>query len=249
MTKKQIYTLLSMTILLPLFTSCSTDYKVEGKTTVTLLDGKMLYLKLLQGNEWVAIDSSEVLHGCFAMQGKADSVRMAMLYMAGESIMPLVLERGKIKVDISHSDISAQGTPLNDQFYEFINKRNEMEASLAELERRESRLILEGKDIDEVRAETIKEGEQLLNEMNSHMKQFITENFENVLGPAVFMMMCNSMPYPIMTPEIEEIIRTAPLSFKDNSLIKEFLGKAEENMQLIEEQHRIQENTALTNMN
>lgn len=249
MTRKQIHTLLSMTILLTLSASCSNDYKVEGKTSVALLDGKMLYLKLMQNNEWVAIDSSEVLHGCFTMQGKADSTRMAMLYMADESIMPLVLENGRIKVDISHSDISAQGTPLNDQFYEFINKRNEMEASLAELERRESRLILEGKDIDEVRTETIKEGEQLLNEMNNYIKQFITENYENVLGPAVFMMMCNSMPYPIITPEVEEIMRIAPLSFKENFLIKEFLTKAEENMRLIEEQRRIQENTTLANKN
>ena len=50
------------------------------------------------------------------------------------------------------------------------------------------------------------------------------------------------MPYPVMTPQIEEIMRRAPLSFKENPLVQDYLSKAKENMQLIEEYKRLQDN-------
>ena len=81
--------------------------------------------------------------------------------------------------------------------------------------------------------------------MNGYVKQFIIDNYENVLGPSVFMMMCSTLPYPIMTPQIEDIMRTAPLEFKKNELVKAFLSKAKENMQLIEEHQRVRENASV----
>ena len=76
--------------------------------------------------------------------------------------------------------------------------------------------------------------------MNDYVRQFIVDNFENVLGPSVFMMMCSTLPYPVMTPQIEDI-----LSFKENTLVKDFLTKAKENMQLIEEQKRMKQNASV----
>ena len=45
-----------------------------------------------------------------------------------------------------------------------------------------------------------------------------------------------------MTPQIEDLMRTAPLSFKENKLVKDYLTKAKENMKLIEEQKRMEQN-------
>ena len=132
----------TFTMLLALLASCSRTYKVEGSSSVTSLDGKMLYLKLMQGDEWQTVDSAEVIHGFFKMKGAADSVRMVMLYMGQEGIMPLVLESGKVEVSISNGQLQAKGTPLNDKLYEFIDKRNEMEVQIEELDRKEARLVL-----------------------------------------------------------------------------------------------------------
>ena len=85
--------------------------------------------------------------------------------------------------------------------------------------------------------------------MNTYVKQFIIDNYENVLGPSVFMMMCSTLPYPIITTEIEDIMRTAPLSFKQNQLVKDFLSKAKENKQLIEEHQRAAQNASDTSLN
>lgn len=40
-------------------------------------------------------------------------------------------------------------------------------------------------------------------------------------------------------------MKTAPLSFKENKQVKDFLTKAKENMQLLEEQHRMRQNIIL----
>ena len=105
------------------------------------LDGKKLYLKTVQDGELLKIDSAEVIHGLFSMKGKMDSVQMVTLYMDDESIMPIVLERGKVTVTISNMEIKAEGTPLNTALYEFIRKKNELEVSIEELEQKETRMV------------------------------------------------------------------------------------------------------------
>ena len=198
MIRMSVSRILPFLLLAMLVTSCSRKYKIEGSSSVTSLDGKMLFLKTLQDGEWVAVDSAEVIHGLFKMDGQADSVMMVTLYMDQVGIMPLVLENGKIEVSISNTQLLAKGTPLNDKLYEFIDKRNAMEVKIEELERKEARMVLDGANLEDVHAELQQEGEKLIKEMNDYVKQFITDNFENVLGPSVFMIMCSALPYPIM---------------------------------------------------
>ena len=211
----------------------------------TIAGDKTDGLKTLRDGQWVNVDSAEVIHGHFKMKGRADSVMMVTLYMDQEGIMPLVLEDGKIVVSISNTQLIAKGTSLNDKLYEFIDKRNSLEVKIEELERKEARMVLDGANLDDVHGQLAKEGEALVKEMNDYVRQFIVDNFENVLGPSVFMMMCSTLPYPVMTPQIEDIMRTAPLSFKENTLVKDFLTKAKENMQLIEEQKRMKQNASV----
>ena len=208
------------------------------------LDGKMLYLKSLNDGEWVKLDSAEVVHGLFSMKGKIDSVQMVTLYMDSESIMPIVLENGKITVTISNSELKAVGPPLNAALYEFIGKRNQLEESISELEQEETRMVMDGGNLEEIHSQLMVKGDSLMNEMNQYIKKFISTNYENVLGPSVFMMLCSSLPYPVMTPQIDDIIKDAPYSFKSNKLVREFLSKAKENMKLIEEHQRLEQNTS-----
>ena len=114
-------------LLLFVFTSCSRKYKIEGASSVTSLDGKMLFIKVLQNGEWLNIDSAEVVHGLFSMKGKVDSVVMATLYIGDESIMPLVIEKGNIQVSITNTELVAKGTALNNALYAFIDKKNSLD--------------------------------------------------------------------------------------------------------------------------
>ena len=237
--------ILPILLLLPFIASCTHTYKIEGTSSVNSLDGKKLYLKTVQDGELLKIDSAEVIHGLFSMKGKMDSVQMVTLYMDDESIMPIVLERGKVTVTISNMEIKAEGTPLNTALYEFIRKKNELEVSIEELEQKETRMVMDVADYEEIHRQLVSEGDSLVNEMNKYVKKFISDNYENVLGPNVFIMLCNSLPYPVMTPQIDDIIKDAPYSFKDNKMVKEYLKKARENMKLIEEHQRMEQNSLM----
>ena len=109
---------------------------------------------------------------------------------------------------------------MNAALYDFIDKRNALEESIGELEQKETRMVMEGNDLEEIHAQLMVEGDSLMKAMNQYVKTFISDNYENVLGPSVFMMLCSSLPYPIMTPQIDDIIKDAPYSFKDNKLSK-----------------------------
>ena len=242
-----VTTWLPFLLLAMLLTSCNRKYRVEGNSSLINLDGKVLYLKMLQDGIWVSVDSSEVVHGCFKMKGPVDSVRMVTLYLNNEALMPLVLENGKVKVSIAPGSFQASGTPLNDKLYDFIERRNALEQAIEELERKEARMVLDGANIDDIHEELASQGEKKMKEMDDYVRQFIVDNYENVLGPSVFMMMCSTMPYPLMTDRVKDIMRTAPVTFKNNPLVKDFLEKAQENTKLLEEHKLLQDNMASNN--
>lgn len=89
---------------------------------------------------------------------------------------------------------------------------------------------MNGDDPALIHSEIEKRRAELSEEMNKLAKEFIQENYENVLGAGVFVMIGNGLPYPILTPVMEEIVNEAPESFKNNELIKEYLSVARSNM-------------------
>ena len=211
-------------------TSCGKRFKIDGVTSVSRLDGKMLFVKVVSGDQLVNIDSAEVIHGYFQMEGKVDSVVLASLYMDDECVMPLVLEEGNINIEINNVGISVKGTPLNDSFNRFIEDKTTIDDKAYEVEREESRMIMDGVDVNTVQEEIEKQRSHVINQMDNLIKTFIQNNYENVLGPGVFIMIGNSLPYPFLTPLMEEIVNEAPETFKNNYLVKNYLALADEYM-------------------
>ena len=222
-----IYPILSLLA----FSSCTDTYQIEGTSSVLQLDGKMLFIKMLSGNQLVNVDSSEVVHGCFKMKGSLDSAMMGALYMDDQSIMPLVLEKGKMKIQISNSHAIVKGTPMNDRLYCFVDSRNNLDMKAYEIERKEGRMIMDGIPIEIVEQLITRERNNLVIEMDSVAKQFIQSNYENVMGSGVFLMLGNSLPYPLLTPMMEKVLEEAPNSFKQNLAVREFIEAAQLNME------------------
>lgn len=224
--------LLFLLLTLIAFTSCAKKYKIEGVSSVASLDGKMLFLKVMTGNNLVNIDSAEVVHGKFSMKGKIDSVEMAMLYMDDESIMPLVVENGDIFISITNSEQKVSGTPLNNKLYTFIDKKNSLEMKMEEIQKKEAKMIMNGEDPVAIQMKLVGEADALGKQMEEHVEAFIVDNSNNVLGPCIFIMLCNSFPHPVITPQIDEIIQKTSESFKSNRLVRDYISKAKENMQI-----------------
>ena len=202
-----------------LLASCGNEYQVEGNSSVSRLDGKMLFMKVSNGKELIKVDSAEVIHGLFRMEGKIDSTVIASLYMDDQNIMPIVIEKGKIQIQIDNTLLVASGTPLNNKLYDFIARKNALEDRAYEVERMESRMIMYGKPFAEVEQEIAKERANLSDEYDKMVKDFVQENYENVLGPAIFQMMSNGYASR-MTPLMEQILKEAPESFKNHAMVR-----------------------------
>lgn len=227
------YLLLSLVLLL--LTSCN-KYKIEGSASDAGLDGRMLYVKVLNADKvWHSIDSCEVIHGEFSMKGEADSTMMATLFMDNMAILPLVVEKGTMKVTMSGTETKVDGTPLNEALYDFLHKQSELENKVQELFHKESQMILNGENPDEAHEMVNREGKKLSDEMSKLVVDFITGNFDNVLSVGVFALIASNMPYPVVTPEIQQIMEKAPTSFKEHFLVKEFMSVAQENMERMNE--------------
>lgn len=214
-----------------LWASCTKKYKIEGTSSVSMLDGKMLFIKVPAGDHWENIDSAEVIHGLFKMKGEVDSTVFASLYMDDDCIMPLVIEPGNISIAIDNAGITIKGTPLNDSFNDFIMKKNSLDDKAYDVEHEESRMIMDGHDLETVHNEIGKKRAALADEMNRLAKEFIQQNYDNVLGPGVFLMLFSGMPYPVLTPMMEEIVEKAPESFMNDPLVKEYVAAARSNME------------------
>lgn len=220
---------LFLSVIVAFFASCASTYNVEGSSSVSALDGNKLYLKAIKNNEFKNIDSCEVVHGEFHFTGLLDTIRMASLYMDDESIMPVVLEKGEIVVKIDPARQMVGGTPMNDSLYKFIDKHNQLTNQMNELSHKQSQMLLEGLDEGTIDSQLSAEAASIAQEEDHLVMKFIEANFDNVLGPGVFMMITSQYRYPILTPQIEDIMSKATQKFKDDPYVKDYYQTAQEN--------------------
>ena len=221
--------ILCASVIVMALTSCASSYNVTGSSSVTALDGSKLYLKAVKSGEVRNIDSCDVVHGEFHFAGLLDSVRMANLFMDDESIMPVVLEEGDITVKIGPAGPSVGGTPLNDSLYKFIDRHNQLINQMNELGHKQNQMILDGIDEQSIAEQLNAEAAQITAAEDDLVTKFIEANFDNVLGPGVFMMVTSQYRFPVLTPQIEYIMSKATQKFKDDAYVREYYRAAQEN--------------------
>ena len=203
--------------------SCSKGYRIKGTSNLSNLEGKTVMLMTAVENQWELIDSCELLHGSFRMNGRVDSTMIATLFLDGQAVMPLIIEPGKIDVVISDLMLNVSGAPLNDSLYAFIAEKYKLDLRAVELERIEPQMIMNGYASDVIEAYVDSMYTRLGNDMRSLVLGFIRENYDNVLSLCGFSMLCNGLPRPLITPLMQEVIDDAPKEFLSHPLISEYL--------------------------
>ena len=63
--------------------------------------------------------------------------------------------------------------------------------------------------------------------LDTLVTSFITENFDNVLGPGIFMLVTATYPYPEMRPWIVQIMSKATDNFKNDPYVKMYVSEAQ----------------------
>lgn len=212
--------------------SCSDKYIITGNSLESLYDGKVAYLHQTDNDVFRVVDSCRIVHGKFTMSGVLDSARCVTLDMGGFTL-PLVLEQGEILVSSANSVINVTGTPLNDRLYAFLKTRDSLMTVLNyDLPRYESSLILEGVGEDEIALQIGSEIANVRQTIDKLETGFIVDNFDNVLGTAWFLELCNDayqhFGYPTTTPQIDEIYSRAPESFRVNPDVAKYMKMCSE---------------------
>ena len=210
------------------FLSCAKSYKIVGESNIQHIDGKTISLRTSNDGEWETLDSCEVLHGQFCMKGKIDSTLIATLFLDGQPMMPMILEPGKIDITISNIMLKAAGTPLNDSLYEFIARKYQLDLRTIEIDRQEAQMIMNGYSQEAIQHYIDSTYQTLREDMRRLVLNFIGDNYDNALSLCGFSMLCNGLPYPIITPLIQSVIDDAPQSFLAHPSIKKFLHEARE---------------------
>lgn len=222
---KVLYTLVTLAAL----TSCANSYNIQGSSNVSMLDGRMLYLKVYNNGELKNVDSCEVVHGQFHFQGTVDSTKMTTLFMDDKSVMPVVLENGDITVRIDNTQQSVSGTALNEKLFKFIEEYNQLDNQVVDLGHKQSQAIMDGEDENVVNARLNQEAMEIAKKKDELQTTFIEDNFDNVLGPGVFFMLTAGYPYPELTPWIEALMSKATDNFKNDAYVKDYYEKAKQN--------------------
>ena len=90
-------------------------------------------------------------------------------------------------------------------------------------------MILEGIDEQTIAEQLNTEAAKITAEEDELVTKFVEANFDNVLGPGVFMMITSQYRYPILTPQIEYLMSKATKAFKEDPYVKEYYRTAQEN--------------------
>lgn len=234
---KVLYAFLSFSLFL---TSCANSYDIQGTSNVSSLDGRKLYLKVNSADTLKTIDSCDVVHGRFIFQGNIDSVRVAQIFMDDVNLQfPIVLEQGNIQLRLDNTQQQVSGTPLNDKINDFWIKFTQIRNQYIELDHEESAAIMNGQDENEVNSRLLKQALQVYASGDKLFTKFVTDNFENILGPWGFFTRITYDTTPDAYPSwmndylylnavnqlsswIDFIMMKAPDSFKNDPQVKDF---------------------------
>lgn len=214
-----------------------TRMDVQGTSSIPELEGKTLYLRVYADSDLQVIDSARIQHGKFHFQAEApDSAVMAYLFLGDNSLMPIVLDGSALTVTLNAADRRVTGSELNDSLFAFIARKTVLDTQLEELPRRESRMILDGMDHREILRILSDEAAIIQSQEDALVTQFIKDNMLNCLAPGVFMVVTSNFPYPILNPQIEELLALGSPRFLNDPYVKEYARMARENMEKMQEQ-------------
>ncbi|MCQ2110315.1 MAG: DUF4369 domain-containing protein [Bacteroidaceae bacterium] len=206
-------------------TSCNRNYHIDGEVDRYGYDGVKLSLLVFDGQKFVCIDSCDVRHGAFQMQGRVDSVRLAVLCNGFEPIMPIFVERGNISVRIKNTELNAEGTRQNNLFYSFLDKKTAYDNRFEDLvQRKNMSFAMNGffgdftADDDSIQI-VIKESED-------YICNFLAKHYKEPVGISVFSMLCDAQPHFIITPLIKRILDEAPESFLKKEYVKRYIQES-----------------------
>ncbi|MBR4553666.1 MAG: DUF4369 domain-containing protein [Bacteroidaceae bacterium] len=211
--------------LILMLASCATNYNVQGTTSISRFDGKTAYIGLPTSDGRMAYDSAQINHGEFYFYGDVDSTVFAYLFVGGERVMPVVLETGNLSLQVGSLTQRASGTPLNDRLTRFFHQHGKIEDELYAIQQECMEMLIRGHQMDEVKDRYARRQQKLMRKLVDLETQFVQDNYNNVLGPNIFMLITSQEPFPVMTDQVRTILKKAPPQFLQDPYVRSYIQR------------------------
>lgn len=206
--------------------SCAKSYNIEGTSNLSTLDGQKLYLKVFSEDDMKSVDSCDVVHGKFAFSGSMDSTQWANIYMDQSFLLPVVLESGDIVVRIDDTQMTISGTPQNEELNSFLRSFAQFQSQYNELVRSNTQMLMSGFSEEEANRRSNAQLGQLVQKADKQFTTFISNNFDNAVGPCAFMLLTMGKQAPTMEVWMEDLLSKASPTFKNDGYVRFYCDEA-----------------------
>ncbi len=210
-------------VLIGLLYGCSSDsYKFTGK-----IDGEFtgkVYLKRLEINGVVPVDTAEVVKGEFAFKGKAEFPLVYLIYLE-ENRYPIMFfgENKKISITVNPEKVEEaviKGSKINDIYAKFMeeiphkDKSSKMEEDYYNAQASGDASLLES---------IIADMGKIREDQRNYAVDYLKKNSENVVGAFLVLNMMNELS----AGELEEIGQNLNKTLKDHPYVIHFSEQLE----------------------
>lgn len=211
-------------------TSCASECNMAGRTTIPGLDGQTLHLTaFFDDNGTRPGDTCRIVHGNFSFYCDVDTMYIASICVGSERLLPVVVESGNIQINVDNIGPNVKGGPMNDRLYKFRNKMNKLNNKYTELREKCIQLMHDGTTYEEACQKYGDKIQKIEGEIAELEDKFIIENSDNVLGTSFFRMKYGSYPIPVVTDEINNILKSASKEFLRDPYVSWYLNIAVRN--------------------
>jgi thiol-disulfide isomerase/thioredoxin len=211
--------LFSLVAVLALF-SCGqqTNYTING-TVKGIEDGSMVVLSRLESRQSIPVDSITIQDGIFKLRGNQEPDRYRLTVAGVPSSFTFYITGTSEEMDIILDAEDMQksmilGSAINEKNVAFEKEVNDISASIEELmtdysqkrkeisENEKLKTAEKNQQLEVLDEEIGEEYEALDEKKNAAVKQFVTDNINNIAGQKMFL----QMPYVFDAEELESLV-------------------------------------------
>lgn len=171
---------LALTTLLSV--SCAEHYHIVGSTA--LEGGQQVQLRQRMPVQDIA--QANIVHGRFEFEGVFDSVSIVDLYIDGNLIVPIVLERDLCSIHLAPMEQQVNGGVLNTKLSKFMANKRRLCHRLQGLQMKLAHLEEAHQEHTSAYRSASKDFAQLRRQLQELEVKFVVDNQSNILGAYYF---------------------------------------------------------------
>jgi len=201
--KKIVFIIASILLVVSCNNLKDNEFLISG-TANGVENGKKVFIEIQTETGSLAKDTAVVTDGKFELRGITDGIDIGFVRIENEEInLPIILEEGKIKIDIVKDSIHKStlgGTPNNEKFHTFNIQTRAISEKVTKFEKENGPAMGKAqmsKDTVTIN-KLMKEYKKFQDEMNEYSKKFIKDNPDAYLS---VLLLENFLMRQYLTPE------------------------------------------------